>query len=305
MLELALQAAFGNVANERLPALQTCTALYDNSALWGNRARFCIGRYAPEKWLCDRKSIRNVKYYASAGEAISAQDVAVLRGALLTEVVISCPGDFTPRYFYDNKMPIPRLIMSCRPEPYLDNLGLVYGVMPTLRGLVLAEATDLSGLRFLRRSGLRALALVHSDNLKTLDGVGELPIVSLSLNCPNLINLEGLRGMKLTRLSHDDSSDTFMETVASLAATLTHLDLAWSPITDAGLKLLGQSGMRLRTLSLMCCAQVLPASSSGKITGAGLSNLADMPLETLDLRGNRIKLWDCPPRLHHCIRIGI
>jgi hypothetical protein len=346
VLELVMAAAFGPLTNWRLEFLKTAKALYFNAALWGSDARLYVGRLGPGRWLRDRKSIVNVSLVADtnkdtakavfATRAMFARDVtAVLRGTVLNKVAVSYDLNLAPDVFcgylmaqdlWSRKVQSPpRLAMSCKPEPclpeFLLRLRLVCDAMPALRELLLADATDLSGLQFLRGSALRTLGLDWSRDLRTLDGVEVLPITSLKCTgCESLANLDALRATRLTQLdiSWCDSlfrrldisgmsalplehlayeacpSDDRLATVALLSATLVHLNLGWSKITDAGLGVLGRSGMRLETLWLTFC---------GDITAAGLAHLADMPLLDLDLRHTSIKIEDCPPRLGHCIRV--
>jgi hypothetical protein len=176
----------------------------------------------------------------------------------------------------------------------------------------------LSELWFLRRSAIRTLWVEWSPFLRSLAGIGHLPLSALHLeNCISLASLDELRKTRLTKLdiSWCDSrldisgvsalpletlictgnfEDKYMPTVALLGATLTRLDLDVSNITDAGLALLGKSGVRLRTLSLAHC---------NKITAGGIAHLVDMPLETLNLHDTPVRIEDCPPRLWHCITV--
>jgi hypothetical protein len=349
-LKLILSAAFGPLATDRLEFLKTSKALYHNGALWGRKARFFVGRYAPEHWLCRRKSIKNIAYNTGpAYLALSAQDVVVLKDAKIDIIAVSCTGAFaTTRpptamqmvVFRDCKRSPPWLrpqlsIYFVSPSD-IRNTKYILQAMPTIGSLAFCNEADsyIFGRLFYDKANLDDQGLFNEIcaqginfctmtlpflDLKVLDGIERFPLRGLNLKfcrslrtlekisemkqltwldisgCDSMVDISSISRLPLTYLGYGGcQADTCMETVALLSATLVNLNLNCGEITDAGLQILGQSGMRLKTLSLIWCE---------KITAAGIAHLADMPLKTLKLRGTGIRLEDCPPRLRHCIRI--
>jgi hypothetical protein len=176
----------------------------------------------------------------------------------------------------------------------LTHLGLrhAYPRPTTLDGLITKSSFG----------SLTSLDLADCHYLRSLDALRGMPLTSLNLGrCSRLRSLDALRRMPLTsldisrciRLGMDDIAVLatlplvkleyrgcryvgHLIFVASLGATLQHLDLSHSKITDASLALLSE--LKLRTLSLRKCKN---------LTAAGIAHLKSMSasFEVLDLRG--------------------
>jgi hypothetical protein len=329
VLELVLGAAFGGSSNERVLFLQTSKVTYGDPELWGTQVFIVPGHPPPEEWLREHKSVKSVVLGYSQmlrPAAMSTKDLAVLRGSGVTMLDISksFAVDYPSQKLWDQLAGLPLTYLDITHamafgQSSLNSLGGLKDALPELKNLA-CMIKDGSELAYLRGLNITHLSLATSSRLESLAGIECLPLESLDLRwCASLRDLWPLRNMKLSslnlsfgyglavghfpgleelplvNLSISGVEDIHIPKIVALAATLRHLRMGLSGLTDTGLFALGSSGMRLETLGLIGCES---------ITAAGIGHLATMSssLKHLNLFGTGIQTEDCPPELAHCIR---